>query len=234
MVNVENIGSSIGTFTSGLGGTILNTVAIVGAILLGGGLLFGIAWLFKSKINYDIVVRIYSKRKQGWKTWDDKGAFLKNKKTGDVYGFKLKGEKEILQIPNYDALMMTVKGGNVLHLEQLSNTEYFVLMPMIDDPTDEAIQKKEGVIKLKIIESDIQLWATTMIDRLYAMYKKPSLWDKILPILLYAVPMMISLILMYLLLQKFDVLKDVASNLAQAATALKDLHQTGALIPAGG
>jgi len=230
MANVGGV--ELGTFTSGLMGNVSSGVVWAIIIVVALGILGGIAFLIRSKINYDIEVRIYSKRKQGWKTWTDKGAFLKNKKTGDVYGFKLKGEKEILQIPNYDALMMTVKGGNVLHLEQLSNTEYFVLMPDIDDPTDIIKQTKEGFIKLKIIESDIQLWATTMIDRLYAMYKKPSLWDKILPILLYAVPMMISLILMYLLLQKFDVLKAVAENLAQAALALKDLHTSGAMIPA--
>lgn len=222
----------IGTITSGFSGAILNTLAVVTAVIIIGGILVGIALLIKAKINYDIVVRIYSKRKQGWKTWDDKGAFLKNKKTGDVYGFKLKGEKEILQIPSYDALMMTIKGGNVLHLEQLSNTEYFVLMPIIDDPTDETIIGKQANLKLKIIESDIQLWSTTMIDRLYAMYKKPSLWDKILPILVYAVPMLITMIMIYLVLQKFDVLQAVSANLDSAAKALRDLHQSGALVPA--
>lgn len=223
----------IGSITQGFSGAILNTLAVVTAVIIIGGILVGVALLIRTRVNYDIVVRIYSKRKQGWKTWDDKGAFLKNKKTGDVYGFKLKGEKEILQIPSYDALMMTIKGGNVLHLEQLSNTEYFVLMPIIDDPTDETILGKQANLKLKIIESDIQLWSTTMIDRLYAMYKKPSLWDKILPILVYAVPMLITMIMIYLVLQKFDVLQAVSANLDSAAKALRDLHQSGALIPAG-
>ena len=40
--------------------------------------------------------RVYSKRKNGYKTWDDMGAYLKNKKTGEVYGFKLKHDKASL------------------------------------------------------------------------------------------------------------------------------------------
>lgn len=219
-------------FISNIGGGLMNALMYICVALIIAGTAGGLVYLLKFKTKYDIQVRIYSKRKQGWKTWDDKGTFVKDKKTGDVYGFKLKGEKEILQIPNYDSLMMTVKGGNVLHLEQLSSTEYFVLMPMIDDPTADNKDRKEGDLRLKIIESDIQLWATTMIDRLYAMYKKPSIWDKILPILAYALPMVIGFLIMYILLQKFDVLKEVAANLDSAARAIREYKQSGAMIPA--
>ena len=148
----------------GVGAKFFSFFALILALGVFGAITMAGVWGYGQVKKYDVVVRIYSKRKNGYKTWDDKGAFLKNKKTGEVYGFKLKKDKTMLQPPPLDALIPTSKGGNVLHLLQLSNDEYFVLNPCIEDPSNPDLKVTD--FKLKVIEGDIQLWMTSMIDKL--------------------------------------------------------------------
>jgi len=194
------------------------------------GLLGGLYWFLKvGWKRYDIDVRIYSKRKNGYKTWTDKGAYLKNKKTGEVYGFKLKHDKTLLQPPAFDMLMSGTKG-NCLHLLQLTSDEYFVLNPDID--LNEQLDANSKTIKLKVIEGDIQLWATQMIDKLYSMYDRKGFWDKYGSYVVFGIVAIMCIILIYMIVQKFDVLAATSANLKEAAQALRDFKQSGALIKA--
>lgn len=206
-----------------------------------GGLIFigicgGLAYLFMQNKKYDIIVRMYSKRKNGWKTWTDKGAFIKNVKTGDVYGFKLKKEKDILQPPPYEILMMSMKG-NILHMQQESSGEFYYLDMTIEDPRTIDEKGKVVAARLKIIEGDIQLWMTNMIDKLYTLYQKKKAWEVWLPYAIIAVSGMVAFLIIYFLVKKFDVLQGVASSLSEAATqvkeaaiVLKEARASGALI----
>jgi hypothetical protein len=216
--------STGGNIVTGLVYTLMGLAAIC---------LLGLAYWFL-KVGwkrYDITVRIYSKRKNGYKTWDDKGAYMKNKKTGEVYGFKLKHDKTLLQPPPFEMLMASAKG-NTLHLLQLTSDEYFVLDPMIDlNETTDTVGTKN--IRLKVIEGDIQLWATQMIDKIYSMYDRKGFWDKYGSYIVFAVVALMCIILIYMIVQKFDVLQATASSLDSAAQALKDLHSSGALVTTG-
>ena len=218
------------TLFQGTSGAIMQGVVFGGILLLFLGLLGGLFYLWKIKTRYDIKVRIYSKRYGTWKTWDEEGAILKNKKTGEAYGFKLKHEKDLLEPPPYAIMLPSLKGSNVLHLLQLSPGEWFYLETRLDDPMGDDKLKK---FHLRVIEGDIQLWMTTMIDKIYALYKKESIWDKLIPILIWALPMMFIMIILYLLFQKFDVLSTVSSNLADAANALREFKSSGAMISTG-
>ena len=113
---------------------------------------------------------------------------------------------------------------------QLSPGEWFYMKTALDDPMGD---DKIKVFKLRVIEGDVQLWMCTMFDKAHSIYKKESVWDKLIPILIWALPMMFIMIILYLLFQKFDVLSAVSANLAEAATALREFKASGAMIPTG-
>lgn len=222
-----NLGSQIFT------GLAYTAIGLTVLALLGGAYwVLRVGWK-----RYDIEVRIYSKRKNGYKTWTDKGAYLKNKKTGEVYGFKLKNDKTLLQPPPFEMLMPSTKG-NTLHLVQMTSDEYFVLDPVIDIGEQlaegETKEGKTGFLKLKVIEGDIQLWATQMIDKLYSMYDRKGFWDKYGAFIMFGAAAIMVIVLIYIFLQKFDVMKEVAANLAEAAKALREVKASGALVSVGG
>jgi len=203
-----------------------------------GGIFFlvicgGFAYMFMNWKKYDIQVRMYSKRKGGWKTWDDKGAFLKDKKTGEVYGFKLRREKDLLQPPTYDSMMMSLKG-NVIHMMQESTGEYYFLDMTVENPLETGKQTRG---KLKVIEGDVQLWMVGMIDKIYALYQKKKNWEIWLPYTVIGLSGMIAFFIIYFIVKKFDVLKetasaltDVANQLKDTALIMKDMKTTGALV----
>ena len=216
------------TLFQGTSGAIMQGIVFGGILLLFLGLLGGLFYLWKIKTRYDIKVRIYSKRYGTWKTWDEEGAILKNKKTGEAYGFKLKHEKDLLEPPPFEIMLPSLKGANILHIMQLSPGEWFYMKTALDEPMGD---DKIKVFKLRVIEGDVQLWMCTMFDKAHSIYKKESVWDKIIPILIWALPMMFIMIILYLLFQKFDVLSAVSANLAEAAKALHEFKGSGAMIP---
>ena len=213
---------STGIITSITGGLVVILIGLA-ILAISGGLFF----LWKGQAKYDIQVRIYSKRKNGYKTWDDVGAYLKNKKTGEVYGFKLKHDKTLLQPPPFEMLMPSLKG-NTIHLLQLTSDEYFVLNPDIEEVFD-----PHGKLMLKVVEGDIQLWATQMIDKLYSMYDRKNFWDKYGSYIVFGITAILCIVLIYSVLQKFDVLAQVATSLDNTAKTLLQLKQTGELVPTG-
>jgi len=215
---------------NGTSSQIVSGIATTMAFLVLVGIIGAGFYIWKFKINYDIKVRIYSKRYGTWKTWDDAGAIMKNKKTGEAYGFKLKHEKDILEPPNFEIMLPSLAGKNVLHLMQLSAGEWFYLKAALDDPMGD---DKIKVFRLKVIEGDIQLWMTTMVDKIYTMYQKQSWLEKYWPIIAISVTGMFVLLIIYFLLQKFDVLSTVSANLADAAKALRDFKASGQMIPTG-
>ena len=211
-----------GIGTSIAGGLVAISIGLA-VLAISGGLFF----LWKGQTKYDVSVRIYSKRKNGYKTWDDVGAYLKNKKTGEVYGFKLKHDKTLLQPPPFEMLMPSLKG-NTVHLLQLTSDEFFVLNPDIDE-----VFTPDGKLRLKVVEGDIQLWATQMIDKLYSMYDRKNFWDKYGSYIVFGITAILCIVLIYSVLQKFDVLQQVAASLDDTAKIMLQIKQTGALVPSG-
>jgi len=215
---------------SGTAGGIISGLATTMAFLVLVGVLGGLFYIWKFKVNYDIKVRIYSKRYGTWKTWDDAGAIMKYKKTGEAYGFKLKHEKDLLEPPPFDIMLPSLAGKNVLHLMQLSAGEWFYLKTCLDDPLGD---EKLKIFKLRVIEGDVQLWTCTMIDKIYTMYQKQNWLEKYWPIIAISVTGMFVLLIIYFLLQKFDVLSATSANLADAANALREFKQSGQMLPSG-
>jgi hypothetical protein len=229
---MANMGDLMSVFGTGM----MDTIFWVAGAILFLAICGGLAFLFMTWKKYDITVRMYSRRKGGWKTWDDKGAFIKDKKTGDVYGFKLRREKDLLQPPPYNMLMTALKG-NVIHMMQESTGEYYFL----DMEVENSLEDGKGKIltgKLKVIEGDVQLWMVGMIEKIYALYQKKKAWEVWLPYAVISLSGMIAFLIIYFIVKKFDVLKDTASSLNDVANSLKetalvmkDMRTSGALIP---
>jgi len=205
-------------FLNGLGKTMI--IIIIALVFL--GLLGGFAWWMKSRKKYDIKVRIYSTRFGAPKTWDDLGAIYKDAKTGQANGFKLKSEKEIISPPSYKLIMMSTKG-NVIHMRQDSTGHYTFLEP----------EFCESGFKLKVVAEDVRLWQSAQRQQVDILYTKTKWYSSLLAFLPYIIVAVLIMILIYLVLQKFEVLQGVATSLDHTATVLKDIHQSGALVSQG-
>ena len=214
------------SFFSGMTGTMVSTimfcvVALVFLALLGGG-----AWWWKSRKNYDIKCRIYSVRYGSPKTWDDWGAIYKDAKTGQANGFKLKTEKEVISPPAYALMMMSTKG-NVIHMRQDATGHFSFIRPDFDDSA------APGKAPFKVVPEDVRLWQSAARDKADILYSKKPWWKDLLAFLPFVICAVLIIIMIYTVLQKFEVLKEVSANLATAANALKDLHASGALVTVG-
>jgi len=206
-------------FFQGIGGTLMIVVMCLVVLGLVGGLAF---WL-KTRKRYDIKVRIYSTRFGSKKTWDDWGAIFKDKKTGQANGFKLKSEKEVISPPNYALIMMSTKG-NIIHMSQDSTGHYTFLNP--DFETNDTIN-------FKVVKEDVRLWQSAQRQQVDILYTKTKWYAPLLAFLPYMITAVLIMVLIYLVLQKFDVLKDVATTLDHVATTLHETQQSGALIATG-
>ena len=205
-------------FFNGIGGTMV--IVIICLVVL--GLIGGLAYFLKTRKKYDIKVRIYSTRYGAPKTWDDWGAIYKDKNTGQANGFKLKSEKDIIAPPAYNLIMMSTKG-NVIHMRQDSTGHFTFLNP-------EFIEDKLG---LKVVREDVRLWQSAQRQQVDILYTKTKWYSGLLAFLPYMITAVLILVLIYVVLQKFDVLQGVATTLDHTATVLKDIHQSGALISTG-
>lgn len=127
-ISFGELGSQLGAF----GASAITAIFWVLAIGVFGGMLVGISLIIKQVRMYDITCRIYSKRHSGVKTWDQPGAFIKDKNTGNVFGFKIKGVDKVQKPIPYECLFMNDKGKNTVHLKQIALDKFEVLYPEFD------------------------------------------------------------------------------------------------------
>ena len=186
------------------------------------GCLGGFAWWLKKRKKYDIKVRIYSTRFGSPKTWDDWGAIYKDDKTGQANGFKLKSEKEVISPPSYNLIMMSTKG-NVIHMRQDSTGHYTFLEP-------EFVESK---INLKVVPEDVRLWQSAQRQQVDILYTKTHWYSGLLAFVPYMITAVLIMVLIYLVLQKFEVVQTAAAALDHAATTLRGACQGGELVSAG-
>jgi len=206
---------------SGMTGTMVTTIMFCVVALVFLGILGAAAWWWKTRKRYDIKVRIYSTRYGSPKTWDDWGAIYKDAKTGQANGFKLKSEKEVISPPDYALMMMSTKG-NVIHMRQDATGHFSFIRPDF-----------EGEAKFKVVPEDVRLWQSAARDKADILYSKKPWWKDLLAFMPFVICAILIIIMIYVVLQKFEVLKEVSANLAQAAASLKDLHASGALVTVG-
>ena len=213
-------GVDIGNFfINGIGKTMMIVILCLVFLALVGGL----AWWLKSRKKYDIKVRVYSTRFGTPKTWDDWGAIYKDAKTGQANGFRLKSEKETIAPPSYMLIMMSTKG-NVIHMKQDSTGHYTFLEPIFIEGDK---------VNFKPVSEDVRLWQSAQRQQIDILYTKQKWYSGLLAFAPYMITAVLIMVLIYLLIQKFDVLQGVANTLDHAATELHAMHDTGALVVGG-
>jgi len=200
----EGMGSLGSVFESVTGMILPTLVALLVVAVLGIA-----TYIIIKKAKYNIRVIIFSKRKGRDKVLDDIGGYFKTK---GINSFKLKKMKIAIQPPKFDYLFPTSKG-NVLFLRQQGQDEFYPLMP--------SISIKQG-LDLQVISGDTKLWGVTMMQRIREMYQKPSFFEKYGSYIIFGVTAMMVLVLIYVVLQKFDILEQVAQHLENTARILKE------------
>jgi hypothetical protein len=156
-----------------------------------------------------------------YKILHDKG-FLKRKKGGyDVLQMMKSGpigrKKEIKAPPLY-YLYPTAKG-NKLYLRQIGYQEYIpVLLGEIKD------FKGEKVLSFKGEESDVAFWQSNQQQQGRLTYSKKSFMEQYGNMLIFGMCAICVIILIAVVLQKFEVLQNVSANLDHAATALRSVN----------
>lgn len=160
-----------------------------------------------SKVLKEEKIREKDKKKGLFKLILSKSGFFKIK--GEWF-YKIKDPRITIPCPNYDHLIPTKKG-NILFLRQESMDDFIPLKVNID----------EDSANFEAIPEDIKLWSTTMKDRLRTIYSKPSFIEKYGAFIMVAIAGIIILLMIFVLLNKFEVLQSISQNLASASETLK-------------
>ena len=222
-------GSAIGGLFSS-SGKLVSTLGYILVLAVLAAIVVGIIYLYSKRRSYNILAPIFSKRSGTLKFFTDKAAYTKDKKT-NIWDFRFKSLKEITSPPPYKVLLTGTKGGNVAVYYQNSAGELYpcaveIIEPMEDeekkmkvllpDGTTGIVRTKVATCKMKIIEPDIALWSTQMDEKLIETYGNKTWWDKYGNQVLFFGAATLTLVFIFLVMKKIDVVKE-ASDAFRAA-----------------
>jgi len=210
---IENLGPTM----AGMG----NVLVITLMSLLFCGVMLGIAYLYmKNKLykNYTVFIYKRKKDKEGKETLvfsgTDKAAIIKDKKLKKRV-FKLKknnvhlGEEEGINFDENRNLdipsIPSERGGEVVFLEKLGPKKFAIATPFLF----------EGNVQVVVTEADVAE-AIRAYD-INAKYFGGNEWSKWVGPIAFAVFAVLIIVLISVVLQKFDVLKEVGDKLVEAA-----------------
>jgi len=225
-----------------LAGVTSNLVSMI--VLIVGGLCIialvgGLAYWWKHRIRYTVKVRVNSVRDGFKKTWDEKGAIFKNEKTGEAYAFKLKNEKDLLSAPPYACMKIGLKGEPVVEVLQESAGHFYFLKSDVQDINQLKETDKVFAQSMKIVPEDIRLWQSAQKKQNALLLTKKSFWKDMLAMLPWIIGGMLFIVMIAVVLQKLEVLKEVAVSLDKTANTMMEITKmqanartSGALIPA--
>lgn len=241
MVFMDNIKGSLSGLFSG-SGKLVNTLGTIMVFVVIAAMIIGVILLIARRKNYNILTPIFSKRSGTLKFFTDLAAYTKDKKT-NIWDFRFKSLKETTSPPPYKVLLTGTKGGNVALYYQNSAGELYPCEVEIIEPRDDEEQRMKVILpdgktgwirttvakcKMKIIEPDIALWAATQDEKLMETFGNKTWWDKYGNQVLFFGAATLTLVLIYLVMKKIDVVKEAADMFKQAVDALK---QSGVQAP---
>ena len=217
-------------------------IVLVGFLLLGA--MLGLLYYVRKSKGYNRDVIIFRKKHNGGFSIEfDKGGYLKN--MNGEWKFKLKKNRKWLS-GEYGEEISKEGGGNVLFLFRDSSDTFFHVNPELIfryedvydengepmyelDKNGEIIYDKNNKPKhLKRIKLNISVtgedveWAKESFNQYTVAYTKKDMLREMIPVIGMGIFVVVVIVIFYLILQKFDVLQNVSSNLIQVANALKE------------
>ena len=213
----------------------VSTIGNILIILVFAGFIVGAVYLFSKRKSYNIITPILSRRSGTLKFFTDKCSYTKDKKT-NVWDFRFKGLKEITSPPPYKVMLTGLKGGNVVMYYQNSAGELYPCEVEVIEPKEFEekelevilpngqvgyVKQKVAKCKLKIIEPDISLWSTQMDQKLIETYGNKTWWDKYGNQVLFFGAAILTIVLIYLVLKKIDVVAEAARMFKETVEYMK-------------
>lgn len=227
-------GTQLGNLFSG-GGAVMGAIGNVLILAVVAALIVGVVYVVSKTRRFNIPTPVFSKRSGTLKFFVDKASYTKDKKT-NLWDFRFKSLKEIKSPPPYKVLLTGLKGNNVAVYYQNSAGELYpceveVIEPKEEEEVDMEVLMPDGKIgivktkiakcKLKIIEPDIALWSTQMDEKLIETYGNKTWWDKYGNQVLFFGAAALTLVLIYLVLKKIDVVAEAARLFRESIDYLK-------------
>jgi hypothetical protein len=214
------------SFMSGIAGGIAHTGVLIGetTLICVFAALFAYFYIYRRKFTTTCII-VSDRVNEQRKIFFDKGAFLK--KRGNYESFRLQKDKINIMPPAFKYLYPSSKG-NTIFFHQKGPREYYpVMLGEVMDLLNEG-----KVLNFKGEEQDVVNWNCVESLRDMQTYGKQSFFEKYGSYILFAVAATFILVMIYIVLQKFEVLSGVSENLKEAAQALGSLKQSGTLVPA--
>ena len=188
------------------------------AILIIGIVGFLMYWFLIYRKKFDIKVKIISQRAGNeYSVLWDKAAILIDRKTHTRY-FKIWGLKRELPVPKYNILQRT-DSGDLLEIYRKSEEEfYFLTQPIIDKTR---IIKQDGKMypfadqKIVLVDPEIGFWAAKRKDLNRGMFSPESLLMKILPYIPQIMAGVITIFILYILMDTLPTILAELQKLAQ-------------------
>lgn len=217
------------------GSSLVNILGTILLIAVVAALIVGVVWVWNRRRSYNILTPIFSRRSGTLKFFTDWASYTKDKRT-KLWDFRFKGLKEITSPPPYKILMTGTKGGNIAVYYQNSAGELYPCQVSIIEPMGEEeiemevilpngkigkVRTKIAKCQLKIIEPDIALWSSQQAEKDRQTFGNQTWWDKYGNQVLFFGAATLTLVLIYLVLKKIDIIQEAARLFKESAEYLK-------------
>lgn len=213
MAGLDSLGTVFGvsSFLSGVQLIIFGVVLLFFVVALAVVSFFAWRW-YEKKSLYNLKIHIYYQEKgtRAPRFKEDRGGVFTNKRTNikRLYLYKARVGLNPDTIPT----IFSDGGKKIITLWQTSIKGYRYVTPAVYDNPGLAFH---------VGEEDVN-WALVTFNEWVNRFKVSSFIERYGHMILWAVTIMGTLFLVFFVMQKFDVLSSVATNLNAAAEALRD------------
>ena len=217
---------SFGEVGSQLVGTLTSGILVFGIVAIVIIAVSTMVWyLVFHKKKFDIIVKCISERAGDRNVVIlDKAAYLTDRKSKTRY-FRIWGMKIDLTAPKFNVLQNAGKS-DYLEIYRKADNEFYFLRPVVVSKTQiiKSDGKKYGIAQQESIpmDTDIQFWATKRKSMNKKMFDTESMLMKLLP---YIPAIMVGIISIFVLYVLLDHLPEVLAALTKLTSELKGLKQ---------
>lgn len=183
---------------------------LVLALVVCGGFAW---WFFKKRFRYDIIAKVYAERADGKYKLLLTKAGKKYKRREGIWEMKVRGFPKEYPLPGTEYFDMSTRNQDMIYLLYKDGNMIPLAPPRLNEGR---------LTDLSIIPYDVQLWNVSRAEQVSATFK--SFKDKLLQFLPYVflvVTMVLFLIMILQVLDRFTILQGIASEMRAAAEALQ-------------